>query len=338
MALNLLRFLLIVALSQPSLSVEEESGQTKNRNYYLYSFLRSLLCEYFAGNQYGYLFHFVTASTLITPTSIYFCACLLFCLDPSVPYVGVTLLFPFAKEKEKECHFLLKSIPGENFRHLTQYMRLLELFRLFIVFTVTLPCFLLTVFDLHFEYQIKELIWGNPFKLMLILAWDYVFVSTIVQMVQMTGVLFAHVFCHIYLFKARFLTTTFAQFLRLSGQLRWLNGAAYFFGIFSLEYELFLLVHAGTPFAMRSCAIVFFGLVLTMLTTVYTFYSRFHAKVKVTSEIGQKLLLAEKEAVFADDLVGMNIAAIFIMTRQCFFSGVITFVSYFLLLLSLTEV
>lgn len=70
MALNLLRFLLIVALSQPSLSVEEESGQTKNRNYYLYSFLRSLLCEYFAGNQYGYLFHFVTASTLITPTSI----------------------------------------------------------------------------------------------------------------------------------------------------------------------------------------------------------------------------------------------------------------------------
>lgn len=326
-----------------------------------------------------------------------FCACLLFCLDPSVPYVGVTLLFPFAKEKEKECHFLLKSIPGENFRHLTQYMRLLELFRLFIVFTVTLPCFLLTVFDLHFEYQIKELIWGNPFKLMLILAWDYVFVSTIVQMVQMTGVLFAHVFCHIYLFKARFvhlgkclsteslaslqkhsksehhhlsiatsqllpqLTTTFAQFLRLSGQLRWLNGAAYFFGIFSLEYELFLLVHAGTPFAMRSCAIVFFGLVLTMLTTVYTFYSRFHAKVKVTvrrqihrllfhrppclkiksklkSEIGQKLLLAEKEAVFADDLVGMNIAAIFIMTRQCFFSGVITFVSYFLLLLSLTEV
>lgn len=245
----------------------------------------------------------------------------------------------------------------------------------------------MAVIDFFISYDHLKLLFQNPLKLILIIVWNYIFVDTMTQMVQMTGVLFSHVFFHIYYAKVRFnvvqqklqkfssmiktsdkkdyknkkigcwptsivteLTTTLTDFLRLSKQLSILNGAAYFFGIFSLEYELYLLVHGATPLAMRSCAFVFFALVLTMLTTVYTFYSRFHAKVKFTIlkeihtyqyhiplKVDQTLMLAEKEFPFGSNMVGMNIAGIFTMTRQAFINGFLTFVANFMLIISLTE-
>ncbi len=205
MEVNLLRFMLIVVFGS--------RGET-NENL---NFFQSLLCQYFPGNRNSLLFHFVVVATFATPAvfcratvtlflkyvlisycTICFdiCACRLF-RSTNPTYVGVTVLLSIVKEGNFEA-------PRHFFDRLRWYMHFLELFRLFLVVSVTSPTIFLVLLDLAFNYSCESLILHRPLELLLIAFWDYLYIASQVQILQLTGILFGHVFFVIYYFKVRF--------------------------------------------------------------------------------------------------------------------------------------
>lgn len=287
-------------------------------------------------------------------------------------YVGVTLLLPLAQNE----HF---GIPGYFLRRLPRYMRILQSFQHLITTTVPLPCLFLVAYDLHLNFHSQEHFFfssKSAAKICLVLAWDYIFIASLLQMLQFTGVYFAHLFLLVYYFKKRFLflrlklavfsrrlllvgkvwgitnelTALFTSFLALNEQISFPNGVTYYACLTALECQLFLMMgHTGTPLAMRIVATAFFTLVLTIVLTIFICFSNFHSDAKgllkslhfcqshVPLKVGQKLLLEEREYVFAFDRISMNMAGIFTLTRGAFIRAILSFIFNFMLLLSLTE-